>query len=230
MIFHCISAVATRCSVKQRTECGHLVAMAFHHLAESIVIYLLALAGLETQSPKRAPSAYQQPPPKGQLAQATRTPQPPVKPSVSPAAPAARAAGLGPGVARILRPAGTIYAAELPSRLLTVGGRPQAAGCGPGSGSGQRSGQEPAEGAKPATTFARKALGAEVALRRGAAGGPAGPEGQGLRSVSAAGWGDGEPRQDEAAAAEGAAGPDAGKVKRCVPALIYVRVLDVSGL
>ena len=63
-----------------------------------------------------------------------------------------------------------------------------------------------------------------------AAQGPAGPEGEGPRRVLAAGWGDEEPRQDEVVAAEGAAGPEAGKIKRCAPASNIVWTAQVSRL
>ena len=165
--------------------------------------------------------ACQQQPLKSDPAQVMHMPQPPVKLSVIPAAPAARAAGLGPGVARILRPQCSQYATELPSRPLTVGGKPQAAGYDSGTQgpAGPESGQEPAEGAKPATAFARRARKSPRAAGgepRGATGGSASPEDQGPPAGS---WGAGEPRPDEVGAAEGAAGPEAGvKPKRCVPA------------
>ena len=182
---------------------------------------VLCTTGLEANSPERAPVACQQQPPKGEPMLAMHMPQPPVKPAVSLAALAAPAAGLGPGVARILRPLGLQYAEELPSRPLTVGVKPQAAGYGPGlqGPAGPESGQEPAEGAKPATAFARRARKSPRAAGgepRGAAGGSASPEDQGPPAGS---WGAGEPRPDELGAAEGAAGPEDGiKPKRCAPA------------
>lgn len=152
--------------------------------------------------------------------------QPPVKPSVSLAAQAAPAAGLGPGVARLLRPLCVQYAEELPSRPLTASGKPQAAGFGPGfqGPAGPESGQEPAEGAQPATAFARRARKSPRAAGgepRGAAGGSASPEDQGPQDVPASSWGGIEPRPNEFGAAEGAAGPEAGsKPKRCASAYI----------